>query len=362
MKTSIIALLVSVISLSLSAQEDCYVPEFEDINEVETTICKSQGRTGTCWSFATSSLIETELLRLTGQEYDISEMYFVHHKYLNHGKRFVRFNGTINFSEGGLAHDVMDVVRDHGFVTQDAYPERYHGKERLNHKELSKLAEAFLKQVCKHTKDELSTAWFDAYKGIIEAYLGPLPASITVDGQKMSPKEFASKINPDDYVELTSYTHHPFYSRFVLETSDNWSQASYYNLPLDELIQTMKHALDNGYSFAWDGDVGNKHFHHSDGWAMMDTDSKGIEDSVSQQMRQMAFNSFRARDEHLMHTVGTSYDEEGMLFFITKNSWGTGNEYEGKVHMSEQFCRYYTISIMLHKEAIPPAIRTKLGI
>jgi bleomycin hydrolase len=343
-------------------EEPCYVPEFEDIEELKTTVCKSQGRTGTCWSFATASFIETELLRIKDEEYNLSEMYFVHYNYLIRGKRFVRFSGTTTFSEGSLAHDVMNVVREYGFLTQEAYPEQLHNRERLNHSELSTVAKAYVEAVASKSKDKLSPAWYEAYRGIIEAYLGPVPDSFEVEGEKYSPRGFASAIDPDAYVEITSYTHHPFYSEFVLETIDNWAHASYYNVRVDELVSIMENALTTGYSVVWDGDVGNKHFHHAQGYALYDTDCEGKEEHVSQEMRQAAFNSFEARDEHLMHIVGTSKDEEGNLYFVTKNSWGTGNPYEGKVHMSEQYCRFYTVSIMVHKDALPNDIREKLGV
>jgi bleomycin hydrolase len=351
---------------------------FQDIKKIKTTPVKNQQHTGTCWSFATTSFVETEILRQGGPELDLSEMFTARHAYEQKSELFVRYHGMANFSPGGQAHDMINVIRKYGFVPEDVYPGQEYGDTIHNHGELNGILTAYLKAVVKNRK--LTIAWEKGFSAVLDTYLGESPVKFTFDGKEYTPVSFRDYVhfNPDDYVELTSYSHHPFYTHFVLELPDNWSHDLYYNLPVDELMEVISYALDNGYSVDWDGDVSEKGFSHKKGvailpeepWASMsnaDVDSAFRhpvkELQVTQEMRQKTFDDYETTDDHLMHLTGTAKDENGTLYFLTKNSWGTGrSDYGGYLFMSEPFVRLKTIAIMVHKDAIPKAIRKRLGI
>ena len=353
---------------------------FDTLAIVKTTPVKSQSRSGTCWSYSTTSFVETELIRLDGKEYDLSEMYFVNWAYRAKAVSYIQLQGKANFSPGGQAHDVMDVIRAHGFVTQDEYPGKIKGYDTDIHGELNNGLSAFLEAIAKKPDHQLSEAWFDGFVALLDAYMGLPPQPIIKSG-----------FNADDYVELTSYTHHPFYEKFRLEVPDNWSfNANYYNLPIDELMQVIDNALQNGYSVVWDGDVSDRGFNHQKALAIlpetdvekMDSENKKQwqrlskderlnklyafespvpEKKVDQEMRQMAFETQKVTDDHLMHLTGLLKDQNGTKYYVTKNSWGSdSNSNGGYLNMSEPYVRLSTIAIMVHKDAIPKAIRKKL--
>ncbi|MDI3525889.1 MAG: hypothetical protein PWR03_72 [Tenuifilum sp.] len=352
--------------------------------DITTTPVKDQNRTGTCWSFATTSFIETELIRMGYPVYDISEMYFARYAYEQKAKDYVRYHGTNNFSQGGQAHDVMNVIREHGMVTETEYPGLNYGEESHVHGEMVEALKGFLDAVVKNPNRKLSTAWFNAFKGILDAYLGAAPDN--------SKSELAGvKFNPDDYVELTSFSHLPFYQKVMLEIPDNWSHDFYYNLPIDELMEVISYALNNGYSVCWDGDVSEKSFSYRNGVALLpvtktneiagsdkahwvgltDKDLKDMlksfngpvpEVSVNQENRQQNFDNLTTTDDHLMHLTGIATDQNGTTYFKTKNSWGADGVYNGYLYMSESYVRMKTIAIMVHRDAIPKNIAKKLGI
>ncbi|MCU4155904.1 aminopeptidase [Carboxylicivirga sp. A043] len=367
MKKLQLLLLASAIAFGASAQEEeKSTIEFTPVHNIKTTPVKSQDRTGTCWSYATTSFIETEVLRQGGPELDLSEMYFVRYAYPEKARLYVMAHGQGNFSQGGQAHDVTKIIREYGMATEEAYPGRRDVTKPHNHSELASTQKALLDNYIKGRKASPSPVWYEVQGAILDIYLGEVPAK--VDGK--TPQEFAKAmmIDADNYVELTSYTHHPYYKAFNLEVPDNWSDDLYYNLPLDELIQVMDNALENGYSFAWDGDVSEKFFSHKQGAAIVPVDEeKGFapqeEKEITPEVRQEAFLSWQSTDDHLMHITGLSKDQNGTPYYKTKNSWGTDRGgYEGYLYMSESYMRLHTVAIMVHKEAIPKAIKKKLGI
>ncbi len=349
-------LTVFVLSTSvLFAQE-----EFTIVKEVKHLPVISQGSTGTCWSFATTSFLESEVMRKGLPETDLSEMFFVRYAYLDKADQYLLYHGNNNFGQGGQAHDVINVLREHGLSTFEAYPGiKEDGKYK--HRELAAQLEQEVKDLNKKRKDFDATD-LSSLEPILKERIGKLPKKIKENGKKLSPKELkeALQLNPDDYVELSSYSHHPFYKPFVLEVPDNWAHDLYYNLPIDELMEVMYNALNNGYSVCWDGDTSEKTFQHKKGKA--DVPEKQI-GKVDQEMRQKTFNDRSTTDDHLMHLVGLSKDSEGRNCFYTKNSWGAdSNDLGGYLHMTDDYVRLKTVAIMVHKDAIPQAIRTKLGI
>ena len=317
-----------------------------------------QGSTGTCWSFTTTSFLESEILRKGYPETDLSEMFFVYHTYMNKAKRYLLYHGNLNFGQGGQAHDVMDVLRENGMVTDEAFP----GKkvdDRHQHRSLAKELRDQVNEM-NSSQDDFSVEEIESLNAVLENHLGELPKKVKTGNGRFSPVDFRDKfeINPDDFVELTSYNHHPFYKPFVLEVPDNWSHDLYYNLPIDELVQVMVYALESDFTVCWDGDTSEKTFRHKNGIADLPEKQKG---KVTQEMRQETFYNRSTTDDHLMHVVGLSEDESGQLGFYTKNSWGAdSNNFGGYLNLTEDYVRLKTVAVMVHKDAIPENIRQKL--
>lgn len=353
---NVIAIVSLFLAISVFGQEE--KENFTIIKEVKHLPVISQGSTGTCWSFTTTSFLESEIIRKGYPETDLSEMFFVYHGYLNKAKQYLYYQGNNNFSQGGQAHDVMDVLRVDGMVTNEVYEgEKVDGK--YQHRELAAQLKAQIDTLNKTRKD-FSVANLDSFESILKKHIGKIPGKIKTEVGKFTPVEFMKQfnLNPDDYVEITSYSHHPYYKPFVLEVPDNWAHALYYNVPVDELIEIMYNAINTGYTIAWDGDTSEKTFTHKKGKATVPEDQQG---KVTQELRQETFLNRTTTDDHLMHIVGTSKDSNGTNCFYTKNSWGqTSNEYGGYLHMTEDYVRLKTIAIMIHKDAIPQNIREKL--
>ena len=363
---------------------------FTKVIDLPATSVKDQSATGTCWSYATTSFIESELLRTTKDTFDLSEMFSARKAYEAKAINYVRLHGLANFAEGGQAHDVMNVIRKYGMLTEAAYSGLSNGQIKPNHREMDALLLAMVGAIAKNPAGKLSPEWSNTISSVLDVYLGKVPA--TFGKANTNAVEFGKKINPDDYVEITSYTHHPYYSTFVLEIPDNWSDGSYYNVPPDEMIRIMDYALSKGYTIDWDGDVSDKGFSHKNGLAIVQETNienmSGTERSkweslsekdrkaqlytfdkpvpekiITTEMRQAAFDNLSATDDHLMHITGTVTDQNGKRYFRTKNSWAAeSNNYGGYLNMSEAYIRLNTISIMVHKDAIPKEIGKKLGI
>ncbi len=368
----------SVLTFSGFGQFEKHPYHFTDIREIKTTPVKNQQHTGTCWCFATTSFVETEILRMGGPALDLSEMFTVRHAYDHKGRLYVRYHGLANFGPGGQAHDVINMIRQYGFVPEEVYPGKDYGDTIHNHGELNAILNAYLDAVVKNRNRKLTPAWPKGFSSVLDVYLGKNPESFVVDGVKYTPKSFRDhfKFNPDDYIELTSYTHHPFYTKFGVEVPDNWSHDLYYNVPLDELISVMYNALAHGYSVAWDGDVSEKGFSYKNGVAILPekpwskiTGKDSVfkhpvkEWQVDAAMRQKTFDDYATTDDHLMHLVGTGTDENGTHYYLTKNSWGTkSNKYSGYLFMSEPYVRLKTLAILVHKDALPKELKKKLRI
>ena len=352
MKLNITALF-SFIVLILTAQDSL---TFHNIITLPVNQVESQGKTGTCWSYATASFLESELMRMGKGDYDLSEMFVARNVYIDKADNFVRRHGKTNFGEGSLSHDLINTINKYGLMPNTAFSGLVLNSDKHNHSELSSLLEGYLKAVV--TNKQPSLLWKDGYEAILDVYLGKIPQSFEFKGKKYSPITFAKylNLNTNDYINLTSFTHHPFYEDFILEVPDNWSNGAFYNIPINDMVDVLKNALEKGFTVAWDTDVSNKGF----------DSKKGIADTtedVTQELRQVNFNNYTVTDDHLMHITGLLEGSDGELYFLVKNSWGDDrglDEYKGHVLVSENYFKLNTISIMLHKDALLKKIAKKL--
>ena len=372
-------------------EDEGYV--FTTVKELKITPVKNQNRTGTCWCFSTLGFLESELLRMGKGEYDLSEMFIVSKNYKDKAEKFVRLHGELNYAQGGSFEDVLQAWKDYGIVPESVMNGLQYGEDMHVHNELESASRAYLDQIIKNPNRKLSTAWKKGFDGIIDAYLGTAPEKFTYNGKEYTPKSFAAElgINPDDYVSLTSYTHHPFYSEFAIEVQDNWRWATSYNLPIDELMQVFENAINTGYTIAWGADVSEKGFTRNgigvipdiesmersgsdqDRWLGLSTSEKDAEIKkmmekpckeleITQEMRQEAYDNYETTDDHGMQIYGIAKDQEGNEYYMVKNSWGTNNKYNGIWYASKAFVRYKTMNIVVHKDALPQAIKDKLHI
>lgn len=384
---------ISFISLLLAMSVSAQTYDFTVTDSVAVTPVKNQASSGTCWCFATASFLESELLRKGKGEHDLSEMFIVRQKLLNQLNDNYLRRGRGNIGQGSLSHTFLNAYNQVGIVPEEVYSGINYDSPRHNHGEMMAMLEAVAGVALKAKK---RSPQYDAMvKSVLDTYLGPLPETFTYRGKTYTPKSFAESlgINTSDYVELTSFTHHPYYESFELEVPDNWEHARQYNLPLDELMDVIDGALRSGYSVCWDGDVSERGFRFANGVAInpdvrdlsrysaadsavfaplteaqrldsvMTFSRPYLEIVVTPEVRQEGFESFVTTDDHLMHLTGLAKDQNGTKYYVTKNSWGTDrNGFGGYLNMSESFVRAKTIYVMLHKDALPVALRKRLGI
>ena len=387
-KTLTIALAAVLVALPMSAQAPEY--EFTTVKENPITSIKNQYRSGTCWCFSALSFVESEILRTKGYELDLSEMFVVGKSYRDRAVKYVRLDGHLNFAAGSSFGDVLHVINDYGIVPQDAMQGFNYGTDKPEHNELDAILKGYVDAVKKNPNRKLSTAWLRGFDGVVEAYFGEYPETFTVDGVEYTPESFRDHIgfNYNDYVNLTSFTHHPFYEPFVIEVCDNWRWDSAYNLPMDEMMEVMYNAIDKGYTIAWGSDVSEKGFTR-DGLAVMPIEETKVtagsdqerwvgkaadqpaeevkaelpkEMTITQEMRQDGYDRKTTTDDHGMHIYGLAKDQNGTNYFMVKNSWGETGKYKGIWYASDAFVRYKTLNIVVHKDALPKDIKKKLGI
>ena len=371
---------------------------FEVIADNDATGVKNQNRTGTCWSFSSLSFFESEIMRTTGKKTELAPMYIVRNAYLGKAENYLRMYGNFNFGAGGAFHDIPWVIEKYGIVPMSAYKGLEYGEDAHNHSEMNQMLSSMVKVLAKKPQGKkLTPNWKKAYMGVVDAYLGTIPENVEdfkfdVDGKEHNPKSYAKELGLDmsDYVSLTSYTHHPFYSSYVIEVPDNWAMRSSYNLPLEEFMTVMEEALKNGYTFAWGADVSEKGFSFKNGLAIVPEDEKTIsvrgkdnkhfsdagaekiadcfdepvkEKEITQEMRQIGFDNQTTTDDHGMHVTGLVKDQKGTKYFIVKNSWGMKhNDLDGYFYASFPYVKYKTMNIQIHKDAIPANIKKKLGL
>ena len=385
-------MLAAILSSSMYAQDnDGY--QFTTVKEVKISPVKNQNRTGTCWCFSGLGFLESELLRMGKGEYDLSEMFIVNHSYKDKADKYVRLHGYLNFAQGGSFGDVLYAAKHYGLVPESVMNGLNYGETMHVHGEMESAAANYLEAIIKNPNRKLSTAWKKGFDGIIDAYLGELPEKFTYNGKEYTPKSFAEELglNIDDYVSLTSFTHHPFYSAFPIEVQDNWRWDLSYNLPINELMQVFDNAINNGYSVAWASDVSEKGFSRNgvavaadiesmersgsdqDRWLGLSQTQKDQEIKkmlekpcqeikVTQELRQEEYDNYKTTDDHGMLIYGIAKDQTGKKFYMVKNSWGTDSKYKGTWYASETFVAFKTMNIVVHKNAIPKEIRAKLGI
>ena len=389
MKKIILPLLLSFIFVVSSFAQEGY--KFELKKHIKATSVKNQYRSGTCWSFSALAFYEAELLRMGKGEYDLSEAYIIRHSYIDKAERYVRFHGSLNFGGGGAFHDVTNVIVKYGIVPESAYPGLNYGTDKFNHAEMDAVLKAYLDAVIENKGKQLTTAWLRGFIAIVDEYLGPEPENFEYKGKKYSPKSFAEslELNMDDYIEISSFTHHPFYEAFILEVQDNWSHDISYNVPLNEMMEIMEYSINNGYTIAWAADVSDKGFSWTNGVAIIpDAKKEDIggterekweklsakekqsqlysfkepikEAVITQEMRQKDFDNYLTTDDHGLLLTGIATDKTGNLFFKGKNSWDVAGKYEGYMYASKAFVMLKTTDILIHKKAIPPKIYKKL--
>ena len=342
--------------------------KFKTEKQINCSEVKNQANTGTCWSFATASFLESELMRMGHTDVDLSEMYIVRNIYKDKARNYMLRQGKANFSQGSLSHDLMRMVGRVGVMPETAYSGMLADDSSHDHSEMERGLKGYLDGV--RAGKNLSTKWPTAFANILDAYMGAVPADFDAIGTKHTPASYAEAlgISADNYVSLTSFSHHPFYSPFILEIPDNYSNGAYYNIPVDELISAIDFALLSGYTVAWDGDVSEKGFSSKEGLAVLPADPNrtdlftkpGKEVDVDQGKRQDLFESYATTDDHLMHIVGISLDQNGNKYYLTKNSWGARGPYEGYLYMSEAYVKMKTVAIMIHKDAVPTNTANKL--
>jgi aminopeptidase C len=371
--------------------------QFTVVKENPITSIKNQNRAGTCWCYSSLAFIESELLRMGKGEYDFSEMFLVHNTYLDRADKAVRTHGDVSFAQGGSFYDVIYGMEAFGLVPEaEMRPGVMYGMELSNHNELSAVSDAVVAAIAKGKLRSLQVSpdgemlWKKAIEAIHDIYLGVRPETFTYEGVEYTPKSFYDSLglNADDYVSLTSYTHHPFYTTFALEIPDNWRWAQSYNLPIDELMEVFDNAIMNGYTIAWGSDVSEDGFTREGTAILPDVENASAELDgsdmakwlkmteaerrskpmavaqkwVTQEERQLGYDNRETTDDHGMQIYGIAKDQNGTEYYMVKNSWGEAGTYKGIWYASKAFVRYKTMNIIVHKDAIPAEIREKLNL
>lgn len=367
--------------------------QFSVVKELPVTSVKNQGNAGTCWSFSGVGFLESELIRMGKGEHDLSEMYIVRRNYADKAQKYVRLHGSLNFAQGGSFADVIETIDEYGVIPEDLYKGLSYGEDGHKHGELSEILTGYVKAVEKNSNRRLSTAWFNGFNGVLDAYFGSVPTEFEYNGKKYTPQSYAKSLGLEsgNYISLTSFTHHPFYAPFAIEIPDNWRWALSYNLPIDDLMRVFDAAIESGYSIAWASDVSEIGFTRNGIALIPDEDAPenagsdqahwlGLsqnermnqlrtkvdqgplkEKTITQEMRQVSYDNYETTDDHGMQIYGIAKDQNGTKFYMVKNSWGEAGKYKGFWYASESFVKYKTMSIVIHKDALPKDIAKKLG-
>ena len=394
LKACVLAVLLSGSSINYSYGQDNLVNalkynasdnskelyEFTPVVDIEATSIKNQGSSGTCWSYSGNSFIESEMIRMGKRPVEISQIFTARNSYIEKGKIFVRMHGAVTLGDGGAFHDVLNMYKKYGAVPQSVYEGLNYGTDINKFGEMAAIQQGVLKAVISNPNGKLTPNWEKAYTGVIDAYLGEAPETFVWEGKEYTPRTFADQvigINADDYVEIGSDLNYPWYEKFVLLVPDNWSFDQVYNVPMNDLTKIIDHAVNNGFTVAWAGDVSEKYFSWKNGvsfvpekdWDKMSEqerktlfDGPQKERAVTQEERQMAFDNYTTTDDHGMHIVGIAKDQNGKEYYIIKNSWGDTNDYKGYMYMSKEFVKYKTTDILLHKDGLPKDIAKKLKV
>jgi aminopeptidase C len=389
MKRYIVLFALALATFVLIAQNGY---QFSVIKENPITPVKNQASSGTCWSFSGVGLFESELIRMGKGEFDLSEMYIVRRNYEDKAIKYARLHGHLNFAAGGSFADVVETLDDFGILPEEAYRGLNYGSETHNHGEMDKVLKGYMDGII--GARNVTPVWFNGFSAILDTYLGEVPETFVYQGKEYDAQSFRDwlGLKQEDYISLTSYTHHPFYTAFPVEVPDNWRWALSYNLPIDELMEVMEYAIMEGYTIAWASDVSEAGFSRSGiaivpdenapenagsdqerwlGQSVRERDADlrarvGVEllaeKNITQEMRQVAYDRYETTDDHGMQIYGIAKDQKGNPFFMVKNSWGETGPYKGLWYASAPFVKYKTMSIVLNKEALPAVIAKKLGL
>jgi bleomycin hydrolase len=354
--------------------------KFKIEKQINATSVKNQYKSGTCWSYSGMSFFESELFRMGKGEVDLSEMFIVRNIYSKKADKYVRMHGHVNFGPGGVFHDVTNVIRENGLTPNEAYPGNPEFNGKNVHNEMDAVLAAITAAVVKNPNGRLTDEWKKAYEATLDVYLGKTPTEFEFKGKKYTPKSFASSmgINADDYIEITSFSHHPFYSQFALEIPDNWSWDAVYNVPLEDMKKIMDNAINTNFGIAWASDISEKYFSFPNGVAYVpekeyeemtqaEKDSMftkpAKERAITQELRQQAFDNYSTEDDHGMHIIGIARDQNNTKYYLVKNSWGDErNDCKGYFYATENYVLLKTTCIMVHKEAVPKDIAKKMGL
>lgn len=387
--TLIVACVFAFLCQAQAQEQKAEGYQFTELKRMPATYVKSQDRSSTCWAWSGLSFFESEIARLGKDTVSLSPMYIVWHTYNGKADRYVRLHGAMNFGPGGAHYDVQWVIDHYGIVPLEVYAGLNYGENIHAHGELNSLLRTYADVIVKNPNRKITTAWKNGYQGILDAYLGKLPQNFTYKGKEYTPASFAQMLglNMADYIQLTSFSHHPYYTSFAIEVPDNWLNGNTYNLPLEEFMDVLDKAIDKGFTFAWAADLSEKGF--TNGIAVVPTfDTKEMKDAeitkwlslpkeeqqrqfiqqpcsekkITQEMRQQAFDNYQTTDDHGMHIVGKAQDQNGTPYFIVKNSWGKYNQYEGYLYASYPYVAYKTTSVLIHKDALSKELKEKLGI
>ena len=397
MKKMLVLALVALITLGAVAQtkKDVKKPVFTTVKELPITSIKNQNRSGTCWAYSTLSFFESEILKKTGKTYDLCEMFVANKDYMDRAIVKVRMHGDCQFSQGGAAEDVLDVIKIYGICPENAMPlpGTMTGDSLANFNEFFEVMTPYVEAVSKSNAKKMSNQWKKGLQGILDSYLGACPEEFVYEGKTYTPKSFAASLGLDwnDYVSITSYTHHPFYTAFPVEVQDNWRGGRSYNVPIDEMMRIIDNALDKGYTVAWGGDVSEEGFTRNGLALAYDTkkaqeltgsdqarwlklspaqkknaiDSLGVdapEIVPTQEMRQEGFDNWELTDDHGMQIFGVAKDQNGKEYYMVKNSWGETGDYKGIWYMTKTYIVANTMDFLINKNALPKDIRKKLGL
>ena len=397
MRKMMMTALLALIAIGVSAQEkkQSNKPVFTVVKENKITSIKNQNRSGTCWDYSTLSFFESEILKATGKTYDLCESFVANKTYMDRAIQVVRLHGDCQFAQGGSAYDPLYCLQHYGIVPEDAmpFPGSLYGDSLNNFNEFFSLLEPYVNAVARNSAKKLSSQWKVGLQGILDAYLGKCPDTFTYEGKTYTPQTFAASLglNFDDYVTVTSYTHHPFWTAFAVEVQDNWRNPLSWNVPMEDMARIIDNAIMNGYTVAWGGDVSEEGFTRQGLAYFYDTkkmeslagsdmarwlklspqkktsliDSLGVnvpELAPTQEQRQQRYDNWELTDDHGMLIFGIAKDQNGKEYYMVKNSWGETGAYKGICYMTKNYVVANTMDYMVNKNAIPKDIRKKLGI
>ena len=397
MKKVLTLALLALIATGASAQETKKdnKPVFTVVKELPITSIKDQNRSGTCWDYSTLSFFEAEILKKNGRTYDLCEAFVANKTYMDRAIQVVRLHGDCQFAQGGAAYDVYYALKNYGICPEEAMPApgSMQGDSLFNFNEFFSLLEPYVNAVARNKAQKISSQWKLGLQGILDAYLGKCPETFTYEGKTYTPQSFAQSLGLDwnDYVSITSYTHHPFYTAFPVEVQDNWRNPLSYNLPMDEMMRVIDNAIAEGYTVAWGGDVSEDGFTRQGLAYAIDTkateslqgsdmarwlklspskrrdilDELGCtvpEITPTQERRQQRYDNWELTDDHGMLIFGIAKDQNGKEYYMVKNSWGESGDYKGIWYMTKAFIADNTMDYMVNKNAIPKDIRKKLGL